>query len=54
MTHRPVRGRRIAGAGLTVSAVVVLAALVYLGFWWVTGAPPFTTHQVPTVEVGAP
>lgn len=39
MTHRPVRGRRIAAAGLALSTFVVLVAAVYLMLWW-TGTPP--------------
>jgi hypothetical protein len=54
VTHPPVRGRRIAAVGLTLSALVVLAALVYLGFWWFTGAPPFPTPHVPAAPAGAP
>ncbi len=38
MTHRPVRGRRIAAAGLALSVLVVLAVLAYLVFWWHGGA----------------
>lgn len=34
MTHRPVRGRRMAAVGLLFSALVVLAALAYLGYRW--------------------
>jgi hypothetical protein len=36
VTRRPVRGRRIAAAGLVLSALVVL---VYLVLWWTSGTP---------------
>jgi hypothetical protein len=53
MTHRPVRGRRTAAAGLAVSAVLVLATAIYLGVWLVSGTPPFAAHPAPAVQVGA-
>ena len=40
MTHRPVRGRRIAAAGLALCTVVVLVVVVYLALWWTSGGPP--------------
>jgi hypothetical protein len=41
VTHRPVRGRRIAAAGLVLCTVVVLVAVVvYLAIWWTSGVPP--------------
>ena len=43
MTHRPVRGRRIAAAGLALSTLLVLAAVVYLVLWWTGAVPPLGT-----------
>jgi len=40
VTHRPVRGRRIAAAGLALCTVVVLVVVVYLALWWTSGVPP--------------
>ena len=41
MTHRPVRGRRIAATGLALCTVVVLVVVVvYLALWWTSGVPP--------------
>jgi hypothetical protein len=41
VTHRPVRGRRVAAAGLALSTlVVVTAVVVYLALWWTNGTPP--------------
>jgi len=40
VTHRPVRGRRIAAAGLALCTVVVLVVVVYLALWWTSGGPP--------------
>ena len=41
MTHRPVRGRRIAAAGLALCTVVVqVVFVVFLALWWTSGVPP--------------
>ena len=40
-------GRRLAVAGLALSALLVAALAVYLVVWWATGSPPFTLPQTP-------